>query len=266
MAIQNSFIKIKGELGGLTFYERNGKTLVKTTTSVDKERIMNDPNYRRTRENMQEFGASATLGKAFRLGFAGISKEVRTLSITGRVTGMMKRINRIGSGNRGERSFEILPNKQILEGFDFNRKLPLDNVFYPPYDAPVIDSNRSVVTWTVPDFNTQNYIRIPNGASHAKLVLHATILSDFIFDTSDGAYQFVHPEENTRNTTAMSSEFALAGDVGSDISLTADLGLTSALPVTAGVLISTGILFYQQINGLFYTLANNNALQVVKVG
>jgi len=265
MAIQNSFIKIKGSLGGLTFYERNGKTLVKTTTSVDKERIMNDPNYRRTRENMQEFGAAATLGKAFRLGFAGISNEVRTMSIAGRVTGMMKRINRTGSGNRGERSFEIIPNKQILEGFDFNKKLPLNSVFYPPYDAPVIDANRSVVSWTVPDFNTQNYIRIPNGASHARLVLHATILSDFIFDSSDGAYQFVHPEENTKNTLAFSSEFALAGDIGSDTNLSVDLGLPAALPVTAGVLISIGILFYQQINGLFYALANNNALQIVKI-
>jgi len=266
MAIQNSFIKIKGSLGGLTFYERNGKTLVKTTTSVDKERIMNDPNYRRTRENMQEFGAAASLGKAFRLGFAGIAKEIHTPGIAGRITGMMKRINRVGSGNRGERSFEILPNKQILEGFDFNKKLPLDSVFYPPYEAPAIDSNRSVVTWTVPDFNTQNYIRIPNGATHAKLALHVSILSDFIFDPTEGNYKFVHPAENTRNTMVVSSEFALAGDVGSDINLTADLGLTAALPLTAGVLISTGILFYQQINGLFYILANNNALQIVKVG
>lgn len=266
MAIQNSFIKIKGSLGGLTFYERNGKTLVKTATSVDKERIMNDPKYRRTRENMQEFGAAATLGKAFRLGFAGISREIKTRSNTGRITGMMKRINRTGSGNRGERSFEITPNKQILEGFNFNKKLPLDSVFYPPYEAPVIDANRSEVTWTVPDFNTQNYIRIPNGASHAKLVLHTAILSDFIFDSAEGEYKFIHPDENTKNVMSVSSEFALVGDIGSDIILTADLGLTAALPATAGVLISTGILFYQQINGLFYALANNNSLQIVKVG
>ena len=78
MAIQNSFIKIKGSLGGLTFYEMDGKSLVKTTSGVSKERILNDPNFKRTRENIQEFGASATLGKAMRNGFTGIIREIAT--------------------------------------------------------------------------------------------------------------------------------------------------------------------------------------------
>ena len=266
MAIQNGFIKIKGTLGGLTFYEKDGKTLIKTAGGVSKERILNDPNYRRTRENMQEFGAAATLGKSFRMGFTGISKEVRTVAIAGRVTGMMKRINRVGPGNRGERTFEIAPNKQLLEGFEFNRKLPLRTVFYAPNDPPVLDTNRSVISWTIPDFNTQNYIQMPNGASHVRLVLHAAVLSDFVYEPTEGTYQFLHPDENERNATAYSAEIPLAGMVGGDTNLSVDLGLASALPFTAGVLIGIGILFYQEINGLYYALANNNAFQIVKVG
>ena len=266
MAIQDSFIKIKGTLGGLTFYEKDGKTLIKTAGGVSKERILNDPNYRRTRENMQEFGAAATLGKAFRMGFTGISKEVRTVAIAGRVTGMMKRMNRVGPGNRGERTFEIVTNKQLLEGFEFHKKLPLRSVFYAPYEPPVLDTDRNIISWMVPDFNTQNYIQIPEGATHARLVLHAAVLSDFAYDSNDGKYQFLHPEENQRNATAYSGEFPLVGMIGSDTSLSVDLGLASPLPATAGVLIGIGILFYQQINGLYYALANNNALQIVKVG
>jgi hypothetical protein len=190
---------------------------------------------------------------------------MRTLGMAGRVTGMMKRMNRVGSGNRGERSFEIVPNKQMLEGFEFQSKLPFRTVFYAPYSTPVVDANRSEVTWTVPDFNTQNYIQIPNGATHARLVLYTTILSDYVFDQTEGMYKFVHPEENERSASAYSPEFALNGMVGSDITLTADLGLSSALPTTAGVLIGTGILFYQQINGLFYALANNNAFQLSRI-
>lgn len=265
MALQKSFIKIKGSIGGLTFYESNGQDLIKTEGGVSKERILSDPNYRRTRENMQEFGAAAAVGKSFRVGFAGISKEMRTPGIAGRLTGVMKRMNRAGTGNRGERSFEILSNKQMLEGFEFQSKLPFRSVFYAPYDSPAIDVNRSVVTWSVPDFNTQNFIQIPNGATHARLILHASILSDYVFNAGEGAYRFVHPEENQKSVSAYSTEFALNGMVGNSIELTADLGLSTALPQTAAVLVGTGILFYQQINGLFYALANNNAFQIAKV-
>ena len=266
MAIQDSFIKIKGSLGGLTFYEQNGKNLIKTASGVSKERILSDPAYRRTRENMQEFGAAASVAKSIRMGFAGINREVRTDGMAGRLTGVMKKLNRVGPGNRGERSFEILANKQMLEGFEFQKRLPFRTVFYAPQGAPTIDVNRSVVSWTVPDFNTQNYIQIPIGATHARLVLHTAVLSDYVYDTAQRAYQFVHPAENERSASAYSAEFPLVGMVGNDISLSADLGLSAALPSTAAVLVGTGILFYQQINGLYYALANNNAFQLSAIG
>jgi hypothetical protein len=266
MAVQNSFIKIKGSLGGLTFYEKDGKSLIKTSSGVSKERILTDPNFRRTRENMQEFGAAATVGKAFRNGFSGISSEVGTASIAGRVTGMMKRINKVGPGNRGERTFEILTNKQLLEGFEFQSKLPFRTVFYAPYAAPTLDANRSVVTWTVPDFNVQNYMQIPNGATHFRLGLHAAVLSDYAFDSANSEYQFVLEEENLRNASAFSAQLPVVGSVGADTTLSVDLGFTTPVPATAGVLVGIAVLFYQEINGLYYSLANNNALQIAIVG
>ena len=266
MAIQNSFVKIKGSIGGLTFYESDGKSLIRTEGGVDKNRIMNDPNYRRTRENMQEFGAAAAMGKSFRIGFAGIGREVTGKGLAGRVTGIMKRLNRAGEGIRGERSFTVLPNKQMLEGFQFQPDLPFRSVLYAPLEAPEIDANRSVVTWTVPDFNTENYIQVPNGATHARLVLHVAVLSDYVFDEDLQSYRFVNPEENERQAAAYGAEFALKGMVGGDTVLTADLGLGAELPETSGVLIGTGILFYQRINGLYYALTNNSTFQIAKVG
>ena len=50
MAKQKGFIKLQGSLGGLTFYESGGNSIVKTTGGVDKSRINNDPNYKRTRD------------------------------------------------------------------------------------------------------------------------------------------------------------------------------------------------------------------------
>lgn len=266
MAIQDSFIKIKGSLGGLTFYEKDGKSLIKTTSGVSKERIMTDPKYKRTRENMVEFGASAKIGKSFRAGFVSIRKTVGDNTLAGRVTGLMKRINKSGNGVRGQRAFDIVANKQLIEGFEFHKKLKLNSVFFAPYTLPSIDVNRSVIDLTIPDFHTGNFINAPEGATHFQLLLSASVLSNLEYDVNEKEYKFVNPDENEKNAITYSSEISLGGMVGSDINLQVDLGFTSPLPATAGVLVGFGVLFYQEINGQFYLLARDNALRIDRIG
>ena len=266
MAIQDSFIKIKGSLGGLTFYEKDGKSLIKTSSGVSKERIMTDPKYKRTRENMVEFGASAKIGKSFRAGFVSIRKIVGDNSLTGRVTGLMKQVNKAGIGVRGERTFEIFANKNLIEGFEFKKDLKLSSIFYAPFSLPIVDANRSVVDLLVPDFNASNLITAPEGATHFKLMLSASVLSDLEYDVPEKAYKFVNTEENEKSAIVFSNEIPIKGMVGSDVNLQADLGFTSPLPASAGVVIGFGILFYQEMNGEFYDLARNNAMRVVMVG
>ena len=110
MAQNKSLIRLKGSIGGMSFYEQNGNNLVKMATGPDKDKIMSDPAYKRTRENMSEFGGSAKVGKALRKAFAEVIKNMGETYITGRITGLMKQINSLGAGNRGERTFEILNN------------------------------------------------------------------------------------------------------------------------------------------------------------
>lgn len=54
MARQSGLIKIKGTLDNVTFYKSKDGDLAKMKTSVDKDRIANDPAYQRTRENGAE--------------------------------------------------------------------------------------------------------------------------------------------------------------------------------------------------------------------
>jgi len=266
MAIQDSFIKIKGSLGGLTFYEKDGKSLIKTTSGVSKERIMTDPKYKRTRENMMEFGASAKIGKSFRAGFITTNKIVGDVSLTGRVTGLMKQINKVGTGVRGQRSFDIMANKSLIEGFEFQKNLKLNSIFFAPYDSPSIDVNRSVIDLTIPDFHTEDLIHAPEGATHFQLLLTASALSNFVYDATENGYKFVSPIENERSSIVYSSQTPLGGMVGSDINLQVDLGFTSPLPASVGVLIGFGILFYQEINNQYYLLARNNVFRIEMVG
>ena len=266
MAKQKGFIKLKGSLGGLTFYETRGKDIVRTTGGVDKSRIENDPNFKRTRENMSEFGASATVGKALRQGFGSIIKNIKDSSVTGRLTGVMKRLNSLGTGTRGQRVFDILTNKIILEGFEFNKKVPFSSVFYPEFSAPTLDTNRSIATWVVPDFNSSNYLRAPEGATHFKLILVSTVLSNYEYVPGLKKYEPVLPLDNEVNGINYSAAISIGGNVGTDTTLTVDLGFTSVLPNTVGVIMATGILFYQQINTELYELSSSNAMRISAVG
>lgn len=266
MAKQKGFIKLKGSLGGLTFYESGGKDIVKTTGGVDKSRIDNDPNFKRTRENMSEFGASATVGKALRQGFGSIIKNIKDTTLSGRLTGVLKRLNSIGTGVRGQRAFEILTNKIVLEGFQFNKKVPLSTVFYPEYSLPTLDANRSITTWVVPDFNTSNFLRPPEGATHFKLILATTVLSNYEFVPGVKKYEPVAPDENKVSGIQYSAAIPIGGEVGADTTLTVDLGFAAALPPTVGVVIATGILFYQQINAELYELSSSNAMHISAIG
>ena len=266
MAKQKGFIKLKGSLGGLTFYENSGESLIRTTGGVDKSRIERDPAFKRTRENMSEFGGSAKVGKALRQGFADIIKTMSDNRVVGRITGLMKRINTVGPGVRGQRAFEILNNRIVLEGFEFNRLDPLDAIFYAPNSSPTLDANRSIATWVVPDFNTANYINPPEGATHFKLVLVTTVLSDYVYSTLLRSYEPVDEAENETNGIAFSTEIPLQGMVGADTTLTVDLGFAAPLPATVGVISAIGIIFYQEINAAFYELASNNAMRIDSVG
>lgn len=266
MAKQKGIIKLKGSLGGLTFYERNRKSLVRTTGGIEKSRIENDPAFKRTRENMSEFGGSAKVGKAFRMGFVSIMKTMGSVTIVGRITGLMKRINSNGSGVRGQRSFEILNNKFVLEGFEFDNQKPLNAIFYAPYSAPNLDVNRSIATWVVPDFNTNDYINAPEGATHFKLLLTSSVLSDFTYVIDRKVYEPLHEAENEAHGIEFSTAIPLSGLVGSDTTLTVDLGFSSPLPATVGVITGIGIIFYQEINSEYYELSSENAMKIAMIG
>jgi len=266
MAKQKGFIRIKGSIGGLTFYEQKGKSLIRETGGVDKKRIESDPAFKRTRENMSEFGASATIGKAFRMGFASIIKTMAGTNIVGRIVKIMKQVNSVGSGLRGQRNFEFLPNKVLLEGFEFNLTAPLDAIFYAPYDAPSLDTNRSIATWKIPDFNTDNFINAPEGATHFRLVLNTTVLSDYKYDITLKAFKPVNEDENETNGLAFSGDIRLGGLVGGTTTLTVDLGFGAVLPNSVAIISAIGIIFYQEINGNLYELASDNAMRIDVIG
>ncbi len=66
MARQKGIIKLKGTIGGITFYKTQDGHLACEKGGIDSERIANDPAFQRTRENGEEFGRVGKAGKLLR--------------------------------------------------------------------------------------------------------------------------------------------------------------------------------------------------------
>ena len=266
MARNNSFIKLEGTLDGLTFYTKNGENLVKKKNQVSRNRMLNAPEYQRTRENNQEFGGAVMAGKALRECFASIARLVSDTYVSGRITGKMRAIINNGAGLRGQRNLNLVDNKEPFIGFNFNKTKPFDSQFIAPSEGPEINEARDKVTWSIPDFNTGAYIRKPEGATHCKLVLAAGYVSDYEWVIPLKAYEPVEDTPNGVGSITYSDPIALGTMVGADTSLNVDLSAHAPIPATTAMYVGTAIIFYQEVNGEFYELAQGHCMKIATIG
>jgi len=263
MARQSGIIRIKGNLGGLSFYEKDGASFVKEKGGIEKTRILHDPAFKRTRENMAEFGGSATVGKALRLGLLSVQKLHGGRNLVGKITQRMKQINAKGNGSRGKRPFEIVANKHSLLGLEFN-KHSFDSLFLAPY---LLEANaqKNQVTVRIPTFNTSDYIHAPSGATHFRFVCAITVLSDYLYDDELGHYEPMNPNVNKLNSNAETAEIKLGGNTADEINLQCNLPGNPTLDDSSALIVCVGIEFLQGIGADFYSLKSDNALKIREV-
>lgn len=241
-------IKLKGTFDGLTFYKTADGYLVKTKSGVSKNRIMNDPAFVRTRENLSEFSLSVKAGKAIRQSISPLLHRAKDSKLSSRMLQLMNTIKNFdGTSVRGERlvrlGLDSVEGKMLLKGFDFNLHAPLSSVLHAPYSVEVVTGVLSI-----PDLSPQEQLGIPEGATH---VSFSTAYVDLNFETGvfDSRYSpaVILPLDNTLSTILLTPE---------------------AVPTGTGTrFLSLLVAFFQEVNGVQYSLRNGmfNALNVVEV-
>lgn len=74
MAKMRALFHLSGNLGGANFFERDSIQYARNASSLNKERVMSDPNFARSRENMNEFACASMAGKVFRQALSKLKK------------------------------------------------------------------------------------------------------------------------------------------------------------------------------------------------
>jgi hypothetical protein len=130
MARQKGIIKLKGTVGGITFYKTQDGHLAREKGGVDASRIKNDPAFQRTRENGSEFGRAGTAGRVLRTAIRGLLLNSADNRMVSRLTqAMTKVIQADATSIRGERNV-IDGEAELLDGFEFNIRGKLGTSLY----------------------------------------------------------------------------------------------------------------------------------------
>lgn len=168
MARLKGILKLRGTLGGLTFYQRRdmkGATLVKQQNTLTKERIHTDPAFERTRENYREFGRVNTLGAVIRHGAAALLRCAPDPSVTTRLVSVLSKVKGCDlEHERGQRTagagLRTAEGRSLLRGFEFNGKAALGSVLRCPLTLQ--DGH----TFLLPGFVPRQMLDFPAGATH----------------------------------------------------------------------------------------------------
>jgi hypothetical protein len=248
MAQQKGLIKLKGTMGGITFYKTQDGYLAREKGGIEADRIANDPNFQRTRENGEEFGRAGKAGKILRNSIRVLLQNASDRYMVGRLTALMVKVIQMDQTNtRGQRNV-IDGESEMLQGFEFNLNAKLGNTVYAPFTTD-IDRVAGTLKVSLPSFVPANMIAAPGGATHFKLVSGGAEIDfegeTFVMDMQESA---VLPLTNAA-TAVIDLENAVTPNS------------------THPLFLAFGIEFYQQVNSQMYPLKNGsyNALSLVKV-
>ena len=246
MARQSSFIKLEGTIGDVTFYKGANGSFARQKGGVSKSRIMNDPKFQRTRENLAEFARAAAASQLLKNAFREIILRSKDLRTHNRLYALAMKVLKTDLINpRGERAFEE-GDMSLVKGFQFNANAMWNSTVFAQYTAQDAASEINVEFET---FVPGSKIASPLGATHARIFLVTASLNvpDGIFETN----------------VVTSTELILDHQPLSGLTLQIDK-IAGGATLKAYAL---GIEFLQLVNGTMYGLNNNahNAAVIFKV-
>ena len=248
MARQEGIIRLTGGVGNLSFYKSQDGYLVRKKSGVSRKRIMSDPAYARTRENIAEFRRGALATKLLRRAFSSCIRTAADNRVTSRLTSaIMKVIKTDAINSPGERNVTC-GEVALLEGFEFNKNAGLATTLAAPVTA-AIDRARSAMTIAIAAFSPANSVSAPDGATHFRLKAVAAAI-DFKGNTCSVS-------------TSDSADLPISEDVQGPLILSHTVAPASVNPL----FLAFGVEFLQMVNGVLYPLANAsfNAMRIVRV-
>jgi hypothetical protein len=261
MSKQTSLVKFTGKMGGISFYKQDGVHVARQTGGPAKERILNDPRFARTRENMSEFAGMAQAASSLTRIFAPV-KNLKDNKLRLRATRLLRSMMKLHDGPRGQRDVLITQHRASLLGLELNVASQFKTVFVGKFVA-THSADRKTATINMAELRANTMITAPVGATHFQLVQLAGVLADAKYNLLAKGYL---PSDAALNGVAnvTFSDYLSLGNAEP-----VPVNLQTVLPVDlnehVSVVQALGILFFSKNGAIYYPAQQGKGMLVVDV-
>lgn len=248
MGIQTGVVRIRGTVGNLTFAKTENGDEVRIKTSLNKDKMKNDPRFKRTRENWAEFARAGKAAKLIRNAFSILTKPITDrLGYSRLMTQTMKVVKSDPTSERGKRELTLGDFTNLIN-YEFNARQSMEASFREAFDL-TIDRAAGTADIAIPDLIPDTSIAELESATHFKLVAAAVEI-----DWANNAY--THDILETAEI-----------EYGSQTEPAQVLNLTFEPASTKSIFVAFGVWYYQEVNGNFYLLQDGgkNAMAIVGI-
>jgi hypothetical protein len=190
MAYQKGNIKYIGSFKSIRNYQNanDPKVYAGEKGGANRDLIMNNPAFARTRENMNEFKGCGMAVKAIRQGLISVVQEHTDTRFTGRLVSLVKMINlKDTEGLRGFRTITFSQNRPLLKSVTFHEKKKIDFDLRKCIRTSHPES-RAEATLAVKGLNP-NPQTFPGNADAYRVFNLISIISDYIYKGEDKKYK-----------------------------------------------------------------------------
>ncbi len=271
MAIQKGAVSYVGKIGNIRHFKISGKKgyFAGLAGGPTKQQIMTGPQFKRTRENMSEFGGVALAGKAIRQPLLSTSGNWDD-GVAGRLVAALKKINLLDTAApRGQRSIQITQYGSPLEAFEFNLKSHFGMQFKAPYRVTV-DAGRAGAQFNTDVLDAPSTIFAPTGATHFRIGLAVEVMSDCFYNATDQKYAPSGGGANLNGLAAVvwSDYQDVANAALPALTLHATLPQTGTPPAPptltpdVSLLVCLAFELYQLVGGKYYLLEQGNSMKI----
>ena len=155
---------------------------------ANRDLIMNNPAFARTRENMNEFGGCGVAVKAIRRGLLNLLPEQTDKLFTSRLMSLVKAINRNDpDGVHGKRAIIFSGDRPMMATIVFNVLQAVAEKMQKQFawEHPITRASAKL-TLTALDIKS---VFVPKGATHYRVQNHISIISDYTYVEANRRYE-----------------------------------------------------------------------------
>ena len=214
MAKLTGNIEFTGSLGGVTAYRMKGcdRIVLRRTAGPTKHQINNNPRYKRTKENKQEFGGVAKAAKHFGRSFAWL-RRLADYNFQPTLNKVTKAVQKLDQHSvRGERNIFYSQHHDMLKGFNLNKYHPFDTIVQKPVTC-TIDKEACSVTVNLPSLQRGINLNLPWPTPRFHFVVSLGVCDDLVFDgTAYGEYRMSNPQAMVVETAWQPADKPYAGE------------------------------------------------------